>query len=64
MYTAHTHLDIYLGLYFWPISLQMESGPEPQPKDVDGSVNSSGKALAGERHPSRHLIANLRSYQS
>ena len=33
-----SHLRIDLGLYFRPISLQLEVGPEPHPKDADGSV--------------------------
>ena len=50
MYTVHnfalpykdnhlqTHLNIYFSLYPWPISLQLEAGSEPHPKDGDGSI--------------------------
>ena len=33
-----THLCFYLGPYLQPISLQFKAGPEPHPKDADGSV--------------------------
>ena len=38
-----THLGIYVGLYFCPISLQLKSGPEPHPEDADGSVALVGR---------------------